>query len=301
MGAIPERPPDTSLGKVTVVVPTYNERENLESLVERVLALGPSYHLLVVDDNSPDGTGELADRMAAQEPRVTVRHRSGKLGLGTAYIEGFRQALAEGAELVAQMDADGSHDPGYLAQLVEAAEDADVVVGSRYLTGVNAVNWGIKRVLLSKLANLYVSALTRMPVRDATAGFVVYRRQALEAIRFETVRSRGYAFQIEMKYRAQAAGLRLKERSIIFFGREAGGSKLDRNTVWESIRLVLRLGVRERVLAIRRACRPAPRPGAAGPLPEPPTATYIRDPFPRTSTGRLTQLPVAKVGGPRTP
>jgi len=247
-------------------MPTYNERENLQDIATRVLALGPSYHLLVVDDNSPDGTGEVADRLAAQDSRVTVVHRSGKLGLGTAYIEGFRRALAQGAELVAEMDADGSHDPTYLAEMVAAARDADVVVGSRYLTGVNAVNWGFRRILLSKLANVYVSRATGMPIRDATAGFVLYRREALEAIQFETVRSRGYAFQIEMKYRARAAGLRLTEHPIIFFGRENGGSKLDRDTVWEALGLVLRIGLRDRARAVWQALT---RPVSRKRLPQP--------------------------------
>ena len=265
--------------KVTVVIPSYNERASLEGIAARVLALGPSYHVLVVDDNSPDGTGEVADRLAAQDPRVTVLHRSGKLGLGTAYIEGFRRALAGGAQLVAEMDADGSHDPAYLAEMVAAAQDADVVVGSRYLTGVNAVNWGFRRILLSKLANVYVSRATGLPIRDATAGFVVYRREALEAIEFQTVRSRGYAFQIEMKCRARAAGLRLREHPIIFFGRENGGSKLGRDTVWEALGLVLRIGLRERARAAWHALR---RPFARQRVPEPvapPTAVPATGPI----------------------
>jgi len=232
--------------KTVVVMPTYNERENLGGLVGRVLDLGSSYHVLVVDDNSPDGTGDLADQLAAREPRVTVLHRPGKLGLGTAYIEGFRKALAEGADLLVQMDADGSHDPSYLPSMVDGARDAAMVVGSRYITGVNAVDWEFRRVLLSKLANLHVALTTRMPIRDATAGFVLYSKEALHAIEFATVRSRGYAFQVEMKYRVWAAGLRIREHSIVFFGRRFGGSKLDRATVWEALWLVLRIGCRER-------------------------------------------------------
>ena len=229
-------------GKITVVVPTYDERENLEDIVRRVLELGDSYHVLVVDDNSPDGTGDLADELVERGWRVSVLHRAGKLGLGTAYIEGFTQALAEGAEFIAQMDADGSHHPRYLAEMVAAAQDADLVVGSRYRKHVNCVDWAFRRVLLSKLANIYVNRVTGLPFRDATAGFSVWRREALEAVELDTIRSRGYAFQIEMKHRAWRAGLQLCEHSIIFFGREAGHSKLDKSTAREALYLVLRLG-----------------------------------------------------------
>jgi dolichol-phosphate mannosyltransferase len=242
----------SSPDKIAIVMPTYNERENLEQIVGRVLDLGPAYHVLVVDDNSPDGTGELADSLAERDPRVTVLHRPGKLGLGTAYIEGFEKALAGGATLVGQMDADGSHDPRYLPDLVSAAEEADLVVGSRYVTGVNAVDWEFRRIFLSKLANLFVTWVTGMPIRDATAGFVFYRDSTLETIDFGTVRSRGYAFQVEMKYRAWAAGLRVREHSIVFFGRRWGGSKLDRATVREAFWLVLRIACRERMLRLRR-------------------------------------------------
>ena len=248
-----EAPAAASSRKIVVVMPTYNERDNLEGLVARVLELGLSYHVLVVDDNSPDGTGELADQLAAREPRVTVLHRPGKLGLGTAYIEGFKKALAEGADLLAQMDGDGSHDPSYLPSMVDAAQDAAMVVGSRYITGVNAVDWEFRRVFLSKLANLYVTLATRMPIRDATAGFVLYSKEALHAIEFETVASRGYAFQVEMKYRVWAAGLRIREHSIVFFGRRFGGSKLDRATVREALWLVLRIACREHWRRLGRA------------------------------------------------
>ena len=228
-------------GKITVVVPTYDERENLEDIVERILELGPSYHVLVVDDNSPDGTGDLADELAERGWQVSVLHREGKLGLGTAYIAGFKRALDEGAELIAQMDADGSHHPRYLAEMVAAAQDADLVVGSRYRKHVNCVDWAFRRVLLSKLANIYVNRVTGLPFRDATAGFAVWHREALEAVELDTIRSRGYAFQIEMKHRAWRAGLQLCEHSIIFFGREAGHSKLGRSTAREAMILVMRL------------------------------------------------------------
>jgi dolichol-phosphate mannosyltransferase len=247
-----ETPSASWSGRTTIVTPTYNERENLEGLVRSVLGLGPGYHVVIVDDNSPDGTGEVADRLAEREPRVTVVHRPDKLGLGTAYIEGFKRALAEGADLVGQMDADGSHDPRYLPDLVEAATQADLVIGSRYVTGVNAVGWEFRRIFLSKVANYCVAALTGMPIRDATAGFALYRRQALEAIDCGTVRSSGYAFQVEMKYRAWAAGFRVREHSIIFYGRRWGGSKLDRGTVREAFWLVLRIALRERMLGVRR-------------------------------------------------
>jgi len=228
-------------GKITVVVPTYDERENLEDIVRRVLELGDSYHVLVVDDNSPDGTGDLADELVERGWRVSVLHRAGKLGLGTAYIEGFTQALAEGAEFIAQMDADGSHHPRYLVEMMEEIQDADLVVGSRYRKHVNCVDWPFRRVLLSKMANLYVSRMTGLPFRDATAGFAVWRREALEAIELDTIRSRDYAFQIEMKHRAWRKALRLCEHSIIFFAREAGHSKLGRSTAREAMILVMRL------------------------------------------------------------
>ena len=224
-----------------IVTPTYNERENLPQLVYHIFEMSNSAQVLVVDDHSPDGTGAVADELAAQTARVHVLHRAGKLGLGTAYIEGFRWALAQDADYIFSMDADLSHDPQYLPAFWEALQTYDVVTGSRYLHGVSVVNWPIRRLILSVWANMYVRRMTGLHVNDCTSGFVAYRRHVLEAIQFETIRSEGYAFLIEMKYRAQQLGFTLGEVPIIFVDRRMGASKLSQRVMIEAFWLPWRL------------------------------------------------------------
>ncbi len=221
-----------------VVVPTYNEALNLPLIVPQILAQDPRLDVLVVDDNSPDGTGRLADEMAAADPRVHVLHRPGKGGLGKAYIAGFRWALERDYELVFEMDADFSHDPKFLGEFLRAAEDADLVIGSRYKTGVNVINWPISRLLLSLGANQYARWITGMDIMDSTGGFKCFRRRVLEAIDLERVRSNGYAFQIEMSFRAWKKGFRLVEIPIVFTDRVEGQSKMNKRIVREAIWMV---------------------------------------------------------------
>lgn len=224
--------------RALVVVPTYNESANLPLIVPEILAQDPRLHVLVVDDNSPDGTGALADRLAAADPRVQVLHRPGKGGLGKAYLAGFRWALERDYELVFEMDADFSHDPKFLGKFLQAVEEADLVIGSRYKTGVNVINWPISRLLLSLGANQYARWITGLPIMDSTGGFKCFRRRVLEAIDFERVRSNGYAFQIEMSFRAWKKGFRLVEIPIVFTDRVEGQSKMNKRIVREAIWMV---------------------------------------------------------------
>jgi dolichol-phosphate mannosyltransferase len=224
-----------------IIVPTYNERENIESLLDNLLALPYGLEVLVVDDGSPDGTGDLVAARAACEPRVHLLRRAGKLGLGSAYVAGFRHALAQGAEYVFEMDADFSHDPAAIGGFLETARDADLVLGSRYVQGVTVVHWPIKRLILSYCANVYTRWVTGLPVRDATGGFKCFRRRALLAVNLDRVHSDGYAFQIEMTYKVWRMGLRIREIPITFVDRRAGESKMDRRIVWEAAWLVWRL------------------------------------------------------------
>jgi dolichol-phosphate mannosyltransferase len=225
-----------------VVIPTYNEAGNLPNLVLQVLAQDSRLEILVVDDGSPDGTGRLADALAAQEPRLHVLHRAGKLGLGTAYITGFRWALERGYEYVFEMDADFSHDPAHLKDFLTAVAQADLVLGSRYLDGkVTVVNWPIGRLVLSYCANIYARRLTGLRLWDLTGGFKCFRRRVLEAIDLGQVRSNGYAFQIEMSVRAWRKGFTLKEIPIVFVDRTEGQSKMNRAIVREAVWMVPRL------------------------------------------------------------
>jgi dolichol-phosphate mannosyltransferase len=222
--------------RAVVCLPTYNERENLEPMVSAVLArLGPDDRVLVIDDGSPDGTGELADRLAAEHDRVSVLHRATKEGLGPAYRAGFRRALADGAELILEMDCDFSHDPGDVPRLIAAAAHADVVLGSRYVHGGRVQNWGIVRRFVSRAGSYYAQTLLWAPVRDLTGGFKCYRREVLERIDLDAISARGYAFQIETTYRALRAGFRVAEIPITFVDRTAGASKMSRSIVFEAI------------------------------------------------------------------
>jgi dolichol-phosphate mannosyltransferase len=221
-----------------VVVPTYNERENLPQIVPRILATDPRLDVLVVDDGSPDGTGQIADALAAADSRVSVLHRSVKSGLGRAYLAGFGWALERDYAWVFEMDADFSHDPKYLLDLLKKVEDADLVLGSRYASGVNVINWPMSRLLLSWFANKYVRWITWLPLTDATGGFKCFRRSVLEAIPLNKVRSNGYAFQIEMSYRAWKKGFRLAEVPIVFVDRVEGHSKMNKRIVREAVWMV---------------------------------------------------------------
>jgi dolichol-phosphate mannosyltransferase len=233
-----------------LVLPTFNEAENVEALVEAVLAQLPaSARVLIVDDDSPDGTGRIADELAARHERVRVLHRTTREGLGPAYIAGFRRALAEGAELVLEMDADFSHDPAYLPRLLAAAEEADLVIGSRYVRGGGVENWGLLRRAISRGGSAYARAVLGVDVHDLTGGFKCFRRRALEAIDLDAIAARGYAFQVEMTYRAIEAGMRVVEVPIVFRDREAGQSKMDGSIVTEAI-------WRVPMLRARRAGRP---------------------------------------------
>lgn len=228
--------------RALVIIPTFNESENLPRLVPSVLSRDERLEILVVDDNSPDGTGRLAEEIAAAEPRVHVIHRAGKLGLGTAYIAGFKWGIEHGYDILFEMDADFSHDPTHLPQFLEAVQDYDLVLGSRYLHGrVTVVNWPMGRLLLSYFANSYARWVTGLPIADATGGFKCFRREVLEAIELDRVESNGYAFQIEMSFRAWKKGFRLGEIPIMFVDRDLGESKMSKKIVREAVWRVWRL------------------------------------------------------------
>lgn len=225
-----------------MLVPTYNERDNLTRIVRRIRASVPDADVLVLDDNSPDGTGEVADGLAAADARVQVLHRAGKEGLGAAYLAGFAWALDRGYDILIQIDADGSHPPERLPAMLAAAADADVVIGSRWIRGGKVVNWPLYRKALSIGGNLYVKSLLGMPVNDATAGFRVYRADALRTLGLEGVDSYGYCFQADLTWRAVRAGLRVVEVPITFVERELGQSKMNPDIARESLRNISRWG-----------------------------------------------------------
>jgi dolichol-phosphate mannosyltransferase len=216
-------------------VPTYNEALNIERLIVEVLAQGPQFDLLIVDDGSPDGTGELADRLAAEGEGIEVLHRPRKEGLGPAYIAGFRRALEGGAGLILEMDSDFSHQPAYLPRLLEAAETADLVIGSRYVPGGGVSDWGALRRTISRGGSAYARVVLGVGVRDLTGGFKCFRREVLEAIDLNAVQARGYAFQVELTYRAIQKGFKVVEVPIVFRDRQLGDSKMDRSIVAEAI------------------------------------------------------------------
>ncbi len=229
-----------------MVIPTYNEAENLPWIVERLRRAEPGVDLLIVDDGSPDGTGAIADRLAATDEAVHVLHRTQKAGLGAAYLHGFEVALGMGYAVIGEMDADGSHQPEQLHRLLEAIQSADLVIGARYVPGGSVVNWPMSRQLLSRGGNLYVRLLLGMGLSDATAGFRLYRREALEAMNLATVRSMGYVFQTDMAYRAWSGGMRVKEVPIEFIERERGESKMSTSVATESLRRITVWGLGER-------------------------------------------------------
>ncbi len=228
--------------RALVIIPTYNELDNLPKIVPMILEQDPRLEVLVVDDASPDGTGELAEELARADPRVHTIHRSGKMGLGTAYVAGFHYALANGYDYAFEMDADFSHDPKHLPDFLREIAHADLVIGSRYLDGrVTVLNWPMPRLMLSYFANVYARWVTGLPLWDSTGGFKCYRRQVLEAVALDQVRSNGYSFQIEMSFRAWRKGLRLKEITIYFSDRTEGHSKMSRSIIYEAVWMVWRL------------------------------------------------------------
>ncbi len=221
-----------------VVIPTYNEADNIQELLPVVLSHGSHFNVLVVDDNSPDGTARLVKEMQKSEPRIHIIERAGKMGLGTAYVAGFKYALANGFDYIFEMDADFSHDPSVLPRLLEQAETYDLVIGSRYIEGVNVVNWPMRRLLLSYFANLYTRVITGMPVRDATGGFKCFRRKVLESIDLDAIHSNGYAFQIEMNFKTWHKGFKVHEIPIVFVDRRIGSSKMSKHIVYEAVWMV---------------------------------------------------------------
>jgi dolichol-phosphate mannosyltransferase len=229
------------MNPVLVIVPTYNERDNLPNLVKRINAQAVEADILVVDDNSPDGTGQLADEIAAANPTVHVLHRKVKDGLGRAYIAGFQWALAKHYEFIFEMDGDFSHNPSDLPAFVEAAKTADLAIGSRYKDGIRVINWPLNRLVLSLGAAQYVKLVTGMPFTDPTGGYKCFRRSALKAVDLEGIRSNGYSFQIEMTHKIWRQGLKVVEVPIIFTDRFVGSSKMSRNIVWEALAMVWRL------------------------------------------------------------
>jgi len=243
------------LGRVVMVVPTYNEAENLAWVVGRLRTAQPSVDVLVVDDSSPDGTGAVADRLADEDPAVHVLHRPGKGGLGAAYLAGFTWALEAGYDVIGEMDADGSHQPEQLQRLLEALSGADLVIGSRWIPGGSVVNWPLRREALSRGGNLYVRLLLGIAIRDATAGFRVFRRAALEKIDLASVESTGYVFQTDLVTRCLRAGLTVREVPIEFVERVRGDSKMSGAVATESLRRITRWGLRERRDQLRRAMR----------------------------------------------
>lgn len=225
-----------------IIVPTYNEKENIAKLIDAVLAQHPSIDVLVVDDGSPDGTGAIVDAICAVNTRVHVLHRASKLGLGTAYVAGFKWALARDYQFIFEMDADFSHAPEALPSFLEAIQTADLVLGSRYQNGqVNVVNWPMGRLFLSYSANIYARRVTGLPVFDATGGFKCFRREVLESIDLDDIKSNGYAFQIEMTVRAWKKGFRIREIPIVFVDRTVGASKMSKHIVREAVWMVWRL------------------------------------------------------------
>ena len=231
----------SSTVKTIVVIPTFNERDNLPQLIARIESLAVVLHALVVDDNSPDGTGGLAEELAATRPWLHVMHRPGKMGLGTAYVQGFQYALAKGFDVIGEMDADLSHDPSYLHPMLRALEAADLVLGSRYVAGGGTRNWGPMRKIISRGGSLYAQTILGGGVHDRTGGFKLFRRHVLENLGLDTVRSNGYSFQIEMTYRAIRRGYRVVEVPIVFEDRRVGKSKLSRQVVLEAMLMIPRL------------------------------------------------------------
>jgi len=230
--------------KTLVIIPTYNELDNLPKLLPEVLSKNAEINVLIVDDNSPDGTAAFVENEMKNNDRIHLIKRSSKQGLGTAYIAGFKYALQKNFELIFEMDADFSHDPKEIPKFLDEIKDSDLVIGSRYINGVNVINWPMRRLLLSSFANVYTRIITGMPVQDATGGFKCFRRKVLESINLDQVRSNGYAFQIEMNFKAWKKGFKVKEIPIIFVDRMKGQSKMSRKIVREAVTMVWKLRIK---------------------------------------------------------
>jgi dolichol-phosphate mannosyltransferase len=230
--------------KSLVIIPTYNELDNIRRLIPHILDRYENIDILVVDDNSPDGTGNYISGLTAENSRIKLIQREKKLGLGTAYIAGFKYAIKNNYDFIFEMDADFSHDPGEIENFLKVIENNDLVLGSRYLTGVNVINWPMRRLILSYFANFYTRFVTGLPVHDATGGYKCFRREVLEAIDLDKISSNGYAFQIEMTFKAWKKGFRIKEISIIFIDRVKGNSKMSKKIVREAIFMVWKLRLR---------------------------------------------------------
>ena len=227
--------------KVLVIIPTYNERTNIENMINEVLALPGELNILVVDDNSPDGTGEYVRNLTQTNSRIHLIEREGKLGLGTAYVAGFKYLLERDFDIAVQMDADFSHDPKEINNFLKVIEDYDLVIGSRYIQGVNVINWPMKRLLLSYFANIYTKIITGIPVKDATGGFKCFRKEVLASINLDNIHSNGYSFQIEMNFKTYKKGFKIKEMPIIFMDRVEGVSKMSKKIVREAVTMVWKL------------------------------------------------------------
>ncbi|GAA1797807.1 polyprenol monophosphomannose synthase [Planosporangium flavigriseum] len=241
------------VGRVLVVIPTYNESDNIRVIVDRVRRAAPAVDVLIADDNSPDGTGAIADELAAADPQIHVLHRPGKQGLGAAYIAGFGWARERGYDAVVEMDADGSHAPEELPRLLDAGRDADVVIGSRWVRGGKVINWPVRRLVLSRGASLYTRMAMGYPVRDATAGYRVYRMPVLDKLELDQVASQGYCFQIDLGWRAYRHGFRIVEVPITFAERERGASKMSSTIVREALVRVTVWGAQARLGSVKRA------------------------------------------------
>lgn len=227
--------------KTLVITPTYNELTNIKNLIPLLQKLYPEIHILVVDDNSPDGTGDYVKKLSEKDEKIHVLQRPGKMGLGTAYVDGFKYMIKNGYDLAVQMDADFSHNPEVIKTFLEEAEEQDLIIGSRYTSGVNVVNWPMKRLLLSYFANKYTKVITGLPVDDATGGFKCFKRKVLEAINLDNIHSNGYSFQIEMNFKAWKKGFKLKEVPIVFIDRVEGTSKMSKKIVHEAVFMVWKL------------------------------------------------------------
>ncbi len=224
-----------------IIIPTYNELDNIKTLLHDLLELYPNANILIVDDNSPDGTGEYVLQKGMQDKRIKVLQREGKMGLGTAYVAGFKYMLKNGYDNAIQMDADYSHDPKDIARFMKRLNEADVVIGSRYVTGVNVVNWPMSRLLLSYFANMYSRIVTGLPIKDGTGGFKVFKRKVLESIDLDKIKSNGYSFQIEMNFKAWKNGFKIVEEPIVFTDRVQGKSKMNKKIVLEAVFMVWKL------------------------------------------------------------
>ncbi len=235
---------DKTEGKTLVIIPTYNERENITNVLDTIFGLGiDQLDVLVIDDGSPDGTARVVKEYQAQHPNVFLIERPGKMGLGTAYVEGFKFALERDYDYIMEMDADLSHDPHEIPNFLKAAREADLVIGSRYLSGVNVINWPLRRLFLSVMASKYTKFITGMPISDCTSGFKLFRRRVLESIPLDEVRSNGYSFQIEMNFKAWKRGFKIKEIPIIFYDRTVGSSKMNKKIMIEAALMVWKLKI----------------------------------------------------------